>query len=326
MAAIVCSDEKYWRDSPAMSNFKNEHHLAWDDLRLVLAIARERSLIAAAERLGTSHPTVFRRARDLERRLGVRLFERARRGYTLTAAGDEIHAVALKMEQEVEALEQRLAGRDLKPAGPIRLTTVDTLICGPLVPLLARFRARHPEIVLDVTVAGALSNLSRRDADIALRAGGEPPEALIGRKLARIAVAIYRGRDTARVSASELDKAPWVMPDDTLSHLASVRWLEAKRLDRRAVLRANSLLTLAQAARHGIGLAILPCYLADADPMLARVCAPMSELGSDLWLLTQPELSKVTRVRAFMDALYEDIQPLKPLFEGKAAQASGLTI
>ena len=255
--------------------------------------------------------------------MGVRLFERARRGYTLTAAGDEIHAVALKMEQEVEALEQRLAGRDLKPAGPIRLTTVDTLICGPLVPLLARFRARHPEIVLDVTVAGALSNLSRRDADIALRAGGEPPEALIGRKLARIAVAIYRGRDAAPVSPSELDKAHWVMPDDTLSHLASVRWLEAKRLDRRAVLRANSLLTLAQAARNGIGLAILPCYLADADPMLARVCAPMSELGSDLWLLTQPELSKVTRIRAFMDALYEDIQPLKALFEGKAAQAAG---
>src|SRR5439155_8696262 len=130
-------------------------------------------------------------------------------------------------DQQVQALGRRLAGRVLRPAGPIRLTTVDALVCGPLVPLLARFRARLPEIVLDVTIAGALSNLSRRDADIALRAGGEPPEALIGRKLARIAVAIYRGRDAAPLSPSELDKAQWVMPDDTLSHLASVRWLEA---------------------------------------------------------------------------------------------------
>ena len=251
--------------------------------------------------------------------MGVQLFERARSGYSLTAAADEIYAVALRMEQEVEALEQRLAGRDLRPAGPIRLTTVDTLICGPMVPLLARFRIRHPEIILEVSVAGAMSNLSRREADIALRAGGKPPEALIGRKLARIAVAIYRASDSPPVSATALDKQRWAIPDDSLSHLASVRWLEAKRLDRRAVLRANSLLTLAQAVRSGIGLAILPCYLADADPMLARVCAPISELGSDLWLLTQPELSKVTRIRAFMDAIYEDIQVLKPLFEGKAA-------
>jgi len=302
-----------------MSNFRNEHPLAWDDLRLLLAIARGGSLSAAAQALGSSHPTVFRRARDLELRLGARLFERARSGYGLTAAGDEMHAVALRMEQEVEALRQRIAGRDLRPAGPIRLATVDTLVCGPLMALLARFRGRHPEILVDVTTAATMSGLSRREADVALRAGGEPPEPLVGRKLARIAVAIYRARRSRPVPMAELDRHPWVLPDDSLSHLGSVRWLEARRLDKRAALRANSLLTLAHAVRNGIGLAILPCYLADADPMLARVCGPMSEIAGELWLLTQPELAKVTRIRAFMDAMYEDIRGLRPLFEGKEA-------
>jgi len=124
-----------------------------------------------------------------------------------------------------------------------------------------------------------MSDLSRREADVALRAGGVPPP---------------------------------------LSHLASVRWLEARQLHRRAVLRADSLLTLAQAARNSMGLAILPCYLADPDPQLVRVGSPIGDLAGDLWLLTHKELTKTARIRAFMDSMYDAVLAIRPLFEGKS--------
>lgn len=300
----------------------NEQHLAWEDLRLVLAIARGGTLVAAAAELGNSHPTVLRQAAQLERRIGVRLFDRSRRGYGLTQAGEEIFGVAQRVELEVEVLERKLVGRDTRPAGLIRLTTVDSLLCGPLTPLLAAFRRQCPQITLEVASTRAMSNLSRREADLAIRAGGQPPDHLVGRKLSRIAVAIYQARHLARESAIDLAAQHWLMPDDSLSHLASVGWLERRQLHKRAVFRADSLLTLAQAARSGMGLAILPCYLADPDAMLARVSAPIDELASDLWLLTHPELARVARIRTFMDAMYEQIVQVRPLFEGREYKPS----
>jgi len=295
---------------------RNEQHLAWDDLRLVLAISRGGTLAAAASSLGTSHPTVSRLATGLERRLGVRLFERSRRGHELTQAGEEIVAVALRVEQEVEQLERKVVGRDTRPSGVVRLTTVDSLLAGPLTPLLAKFLGRFPEITLEVSSGRAMSDLSRREADVALRAGGEPPPHLVGRKLSRIAVAIYGAASLRPQRGVDLAAQPWVVPDDSLSHLASARWLQAHGLDRKAVLRADSLLTLALAASAGMGLAILPCYLADPNPLLVRIGAPISELASDLWLLVHPELAKVTRMRTFMDAMYDDVRQVRPLFEG----------
>lgn len=295
---------------------RNEPQLQWNDLRLVLAIARGKTLAAAAEQLGSSHPTVLRQATQLEKRMGVGLFERSRRGHALTAAGEDVVRVAERVEAEIEALERVIVGHDARPAGLIRLTTVDSLLSGPLTPMLSAFRRTYPEVTLEVASGRGMSDLSRRDADIAIRAGGQPPKHLVGRKLSRIAVGIYRARRLSRRSVDDLAAEAWVMPDDSLSHLASVRWLEARHLDRRAVLRADSLLTLAMAARSGIGMAILPCYLADADPTLVRVGAPIDELAGDLWLLAHPELTKVTRIRTFMDSMYEQILPLRPLFEG----------
>lgn len=304
-----------------MSNL--EQRLKWEDLRLVLAIARGGTLVAAAAELRNSHPTVLRQAAQLERRIGVRLFDRSRRGYVLTPAGEEILGVAQRVEQDVEVLERKLVGRDMRPAGLIRLTTVDSLLCGPLTPLLAAFRRQCPQITLEVASTRTMSSLSRREADVALRAGGKPPEHLVGRKLARIAVAIYRSRPRARKLAVDLAAQDWLMPDDSLSHLASVRWLEQKQLHRQAVFRADSLLTLAQAARSGMGLAILPCYLADPDPMLARIGTPIDDLAGDLWLLTHPELARVARIRTFMDSMHEQVSQVRPLFEGRtSARAS----
>jgi DNA-binding transcriptional LysR family regulator len=310
-----------------MSDFTHEQTSAerqasWDDLRVVLAVSRAGSLSGAARALKLSHPTVFRRVRQIEARIGVRLFDRARAGYALTPAGDEMVAVASRLAGEVDALERRLAGRDLRPSGTVRLTTTDTLLFGPLAWLLAAFREAHPAITLEVAALNAMLSLSKREADVAIRPSSTAPESLVGRRLAGIAAAVYRGATApAELGPSGLAGADWVAPDDSLSDLPLARWLADRGYDRRATLRANSLLALRDAARAGIGLALLPCYVGDADPGLTRVGAPIAELESALWLLTHPDLRRVARIRAVVDGMAALLQPLRPLFEGRQPRA-----
>ena len=144
-------------------------NMKWDDLRLVLAIAGTGSLSGAGRRLGLSHATVFRRLGRMEERLGARLFERARTGYAPTLAGEVVAALARRIEGEVLEVERRVAGQDLRPAGTLRVTTTDTLLIGLLSPILVRFRSRFPDISLQVAVANEVFDLSRREADVALR-------------------------------------------------------------------------------------------------------------------------------------------------------------
>lgn len=301
----------------------DEHTLPWDDLRLVLAVGESGGLTGAAARLGVSHPTVFRRVNRIEARLGVRLFERARDGYGLTPAGEEVVALATRMAAEVTELERRLAGRDLRPSGIVRLTTTDTLMLGPLPPLIAELRRREPAITLEISTTNAFLSLSRREADIALRPAAAPPAPLVGRKLSAIATAIYAPRDRGPVDPADLAGQDWVLPDDSLSALPAALWAAERRLDRRAAFRANSLLALRAAAAEGLGLTILPCYVGDAEPRLARVGAPLPELASELWLLAHPDLRRVGRIRAVLDGLAALIAPLRPLFAGLRPASHG---
>lgn len=289
--------------------------LRWDDLQLVLHVSRAGSFSGAAAGLSVSTPTVFRQANDLERRLGTRLFHRDTTGVTLTAAGREAAAVARRMEEEVGALEARIADEDADAAGTVRLATVDTLVAGPLLPVLARLRAVRPSLMLDLRVGVRMADLRAREVDAALRAGGEPPETLIGRKLCRIAVAIYCSSSAS--SACDVEGASWVTPDEELNHLASVRWLRERGHSARSVMQTNSLHTLAHAVASGIGLGILPCYMADLDPRLVRVSDPIEELAGDLWFLTHPELRATARLRALSDHLAQEFSMLRPLFTGE---------
>ena len=294
----------------------NEQSLDWNDYRLILAVGRAGSLNGAAKRLRISHPTVFRQVNAIERKLGVRLFERSREGYTPTAAGEDVVAAAAELETRIETVERRLAGRDERPSGSVRVTTTDTLLFGLLPPVLAAFRRAHPQIVLDVVADNAVYNLSRREADVALRPSGEPPDNLVGRKIADIAFAVYRPRRWRMRDGADLAEYDWAVPDDSLSHLNASRWLARHGYDRRAAYRANSLLSLRDAAAQGLGLAVLPCYLGDRMPGLARTGAPVDELRNELWLLTHPDLRRVARVRVFMDEMREAMTRLRPVLEG----------
>lgn len=165
--------------------------IEWDDLRYILAVANAGSLAGAARKLGVNHTTVLRRVGAVEDRLGLRLFERMPTGYVLTAGGDELIAAAHQIDDTVTSLERKLVGQDLRLSGTIRITSTDTLMVSILPEILAEFRAAHPGIGIEVAISNFMLNLTKREADTAIRPAKNPPEALVGRRIAKIAFAIY---------------------------------------------------------------------------------------------------------------------------------------
>ncbi len=285
----------------------------WDDLRIFLAIARAGSLSGAARVLSVNHSTVFRRLNGLEAELDVRLFERQSGGYALTASGDALLESADRVEAEVLAAERALRGRDLRLRGGLRVTMPDTVARLLLPVLIAPFERRYPEIELELVVSDTFLNLSRRDADVAVRPTNAPPETLVGRRLCGIASAVYRSADVAE-PAGALAEQRWVVPDDSLAHLASAHWL--REMAPPAAIRANTMSGMLDAARAGMGLAALPCFMGDPEPGLRRVGGPRPDLETGLWALTHRDLRQTARIRAFLDAVAEAVTGLRPLLEG----------
>ena len=283
------------------------------ELRTLLAIAREGTLAGAARRLRVNHSTVFRRLGAIEARLGTRLFERQGGSYVTTAAGEDLLRTAERVEAEVEALERRLSGQDLRLTGSLRLTAPDDIAELLLMPLLQDFARRYPEITVELAVDNRMLNLTRREADIAVRPTRRPPETLAGRRVAGLASAVYGAADADGGTAGE---RRWVAWEEGGGPPLAARWL-AEHVDRHAVAyRSNSMLNQASAARAGLGLAVLPCFLADGDPRLQRVGEPLSELETELWLLTHPDLQRTARIRALLDLLFEGLRRQRALLEG----------
>lgn len=295
------------------------HSLAWTDLQHVLAVADAGSLAAAARVLGVNHTTVLRRVVAFEKQLGVKLFARSPVGYTLTAAGEEVAAAARQIGDTVHDVERRLAGRDLRLTGTVRITTTDTLATALVPGALASFRAAHEAIELELTATPAMLNLSKRDADVAVRPSKAPPPNLVGRRVAGVAFALYAAPVylARRPARRELDRHAWLVPDDSLAGTTVARWV-ARTLAVTPVLRADSFMALAYAARGGLGVAALPCFVGDALGGLRRVRGPIAEMASELWVLTHADLRGTARIRAVTDHLVAALAADRALLEGRA--------
>ncbi len=290
----------------------------WDDLRLVLAVFREGTLSGAARRLGVTHSTVFRRLDAIEERMGARLFERFRDGYAPTPAGETAAQSAARLEDEVLTLERRLSGQDLRPFGTVRITTTDTL-SAILMRHLPAMRALHPEIHLEIAISNAMANLTRREAEIAIRPTPEPPEILVGRRVAEIAHAIYGSRGyLSRRRDKDLSAHGWIGLDDALASTVIARWMHEKLRAAHITCRVDALPALRDAAISGLGLALLPCYVGDLASGLRRVTPKaLAEPRSALWLLTHDDLKRTARIRATLDFLAKALASERALLEGR---------
>jgi DNA-binding transcriptional LysR family regulator len=294
--------------------------LAWDDFRLVKTIAEAKGLTGAAERLGVNHSTVFRRLGQLETALGTRLFERHRSGYAPTQAGEEMAVLAERMDEDVSTFARKLAGQALAPAGELRVTTNDTLLVHLLTPLLARFSAQCRDIRLDVVLSNQALNLSKRDADVAIRATDNPPDTLVGRRVAAIGWALY-GRKADFPQPMEADllalfDRTWVALGDNLAGLKAARFVRERVPPERIVYRVNTVLGLTEAVEAGIGIGPLPCFIADPRPGLVRLSAPNPDFAAGLWVLTHPDLRHSARVRVFLDFMAAEIGKRRKMLEG----------
>lgn len=299
--------------------------LAWDDFRIVRAIADHRSLGGAADALGVNNSTVFRRLNALEKQLGVRIFERSRSGYLLTSAGEEMVALAVRMSESIVEFERRIAGQDVRPSGELRVTTTDTIFSHLVSPMFCAFRRKYPEITLDFVVENRPLNLSRRDADVAIRASSDPPQTLVGRRVANIAWRAYAAKVMIAETGVALDDparvitppARWIGFGDPISAIPISRWVIANVAPEAIAVKVNAVSAMATAIRAGLGIGFLPCYIGETLENVVRVPGLSPNPESGLWVLTHPDLKRAARVRAFLEFFGNELARRRRFIEGE---------
>jgi DNA-binding transcriptional LysR family regulator len=264
-----------------------------------------------------NHSTVFRRLAAVETAVGARLFERSRAGYEPTAAGDEMIALAATMAESVLEFERRVAGRDVKPTGELSVTTPEAVGQHFMPAIVAQFQAQNRGIVVELILSNQSLNLSRRDADIAIRLTNDPPESLVGRRICTTRWGVYCRRDVADLGADAVESLGFIGFGDTFGSASAHRWIEVNVPPGRLVAKANSAHCMLQLALQGFGATLLPCFLGDRCPDLARVGYVLPELDIGLWMLTHSDLRRSARVRAFMDFAGAELTKQRRAIEGE---------
>lgn len=282
----------------------------WDDFRFVLAVAQTGTLGRAADMLGVNQTTVSRRIRAMQDRLQVRLFDQTRDGAVLTAAGHDVVRLAQEIADRVQQIDTTVVGQDAALSGCVRITAMDYLFTAFADPLRT-FRDRYPGVTLDAQVSYSTLNLIQREADVAFRVSAAPPESLVGRNFGRVGFGVY-GAKHRYPSPSEvnLEAEPWI---SWPSHLEPIRQMEQWMLERfpevSVKIRADSIFVILRWVAQGLGVAILPCILADLHADVVHLADATAAFDMDLWLLTHPDLKNTARIRAFLDHLSEAIEP-----------------
>ncbi len=290
----------------------------WEDLRFFLAVAQKGSIRSAAKHLQLSHSTVSRRINSFEQKLDTRLFERLDSGYTLTIAGQNMLTVVQRMENEVSTLDRQLFGQESKLKGSLRITLVQHLADHLFITDLVAFTRAYPEIELDIVVSEPNFNLTKREADIAIRVTDNPPEHLVGRKLARHQNGFYASKKYIE-NIKDISSATWIgWSNDKYNKYILTEALSSETVVNHQV---NMMTTQYYAAKEGLGIAKLPCFIGDKDPDLSRVPPGLSNNTWDIWLLTHQDLRYTARVRLFMDFMFEAFKSHHDLVEGLCPQA-----
>ncbi len=300
----------------------------WDNVKIFLALVREGSVRAAGAKLDISHATVARRINGFEAKLGVRLFDRLPNGLAMTVAGEELLQSALKVEEEMNAIERRISGQDTRLQGNIRVTMPDVMATHLIMPDLVEFTRQYPDIDLEIIVSYAFFDLSQRQADVAIRFVRHdklPPEYLVGHRLVTYAKAIYASQQ-------------YLQEFDLNSNSSKARWIGWGDLDLRGVnskiLRCpdwvkqtdyaylpvynslDSVLLQLEAVKQGMGMAMLPCFLGDKESSLVRLPPGIAEPAYDIWLLTHPDLRDTARLRIFRQFISQAVKKYQDLLEG----------
>jgi len=290
----------------------------WDDIRYFLAVSRNGSIRAAAAALEVTHATVSRRIAGLEEQLGVRLFDKLPSGYVATPASEEILELAEQMEGQSNAIERIVYGRDAGLTGKLRITLPAVLATNLLMADLTCFSQTHPGIELEIITSYEELNLTKRQADVAIRLVYEkasPPEHLYGRKLVSVYRAAYVSSESTKAPRKNYAPTGWIKKeeDGMLPSWATNTFKISGATD----CLVSDIFVQVAATREGLGASVLPCFVGDGDSGLCRLPPGTPHPYGDLWILTHGDLRKTPRVRAFTEFMTEVIRNKRGLVEGR---------
>ena len=292
----------------------------WDDIRFFLGVAETGSIKAAGARLKVNPTTVFRRVKAYEQRLGFALFDRLKTGYVLTPEGDRMLAAARAVADRVAQLDRLTTAADDRLAGPVRVATHEIFVTRFLAPPLRVFAERHPEVSLELMVSPELANLSRREADVAIRVTNAPADSLFGRRVLTMAIAQYASRDyLARHSLDgAAPSARWI---GWVDDVPKPRYITQSAFGHLPVHhRVNGYTLWLEMARAGMGIVELPCFLGDAEPDLTRVPGAQVKPAADVWVLSHQDVRHTPRFRMFREFIAEAFLSERALFEGEMSE------
>ena len=285
--------------------------LRWDDWKVFLFAARCKTLTATAVALGVHTSTAHRRLTALEAAVGARLFERSPAGLVLTDVGLAVLPQAQQLEEDIDALMRNVQGHDQTPGGTVHLTAPEPLL-PLLVDSLSAFRRQYPAIDLHVTFADRFFDLSRREADVALRPSMHPPEDVIGRPIAAVAWAVYVAQSSSNNTAR-----PWASYGEAMARLTAVQWWHEHHGGESVLLSVNSVSAMQRVIACSPCRGLLPCFVGDPDPNLMRLSDPIPAPESRLWLLIHPDLRRAARVRVLREHLWQALRSQRAWFTGQ---------
>ncbi|MEM7709537.1 MAG: LysR family transcriptional regulator [Pseudomonadota bacterium] len=285
----------------------------WDQMRILLAIHRAGSLRAAADALRVNHATVARALKGAEGSLGTRLFDRSARGLTATQPGELLLPHAEEMERRMLEVRRRLAGLDSQPSGTVRVSLPPSFGQGFFVPILAAFTDAFPDIRVEVVATNLISDLSRQEADVSIRAANHIADDLVGRRLvdyvnAAFATPAYVDAHSDLVATGGAG-AHWI------GWSAGDMWIADTPLPKATPRHSlPEVLMQTEAAAAGLGMAWVPAFLVDPDPRLIRIPGVPTGPGRGVWILLHGDLRRTARVRAFVDFVSNWITRRKAVF------------
>jgi DNA-binding transcriptional LysR family regulator len=278
--------------------------LDWDDLRYFLAVHRAGTLAGAARSLRVQHSTVGRRLDGLEEVLGTRLFLRTPDGFVVNGAGAAILPLVEEAERALASVKRVVQGSDERIEGVVRLTTSEAL-SGLLVRRLPELRSLHPELIVEVLAGNRSLDLSRGEADVAIRIAATEQPDLVCKRIGDAGWSLYASesyvlRRGMPSSPSHLAGHDVIGFDESMAAVPGAIWLDRHGAGAHVVIRGNSILAVLNAAIVGMGMAVIPCFMGDGEPTLKRLTGEV--LGSrEIWLVFHPDVARLARVRRVID-------------------------
>jgi len=276
-------------------------NLDWEEVKSFAVVAEAGTVRRGARQLGVHHSTVSRRIDNLEHALGTKLFDRRPEGYILNTTGEEFAAAVRECGVRLNDAERHISGLDRDLSGAVTVTMAGPLAVHVFGPRLAEFANAYPDIEVRIITTTNVLDISRREADVAIRIDNNPPESLIGKRLFPYYQTVYATQEylNSQDFENEPETARWISWRDSKDRYP--QWTKETGFGAVPLWGYFPDPSLQQsAARGSLGLAMLPCVIGDNDPQLVRASSRKPTKARDIWLLTHNDLRRTARIKAFM--------------------------